>query len=91
MNQKEKVFVALQNAAKQSEETAQYLNEVVKAQNLTGVLVMTLLQMLLEKNMVTKAEIQRRFDLNKSIAISEDGDCKVSLSKLLEGIEEEKA
>lgn len=88
MNQKEKVIVALQNAARQSEETAQYLNEVVKAQNLTGVLVMTLLQMLMEKNMVTKNEIQRRFELNKSIALSDDGDCKIPLTKLLEGIEE---
>jgi len=75
---------ALQKAAERSEETEKYLSEVVKAQNISGVLVMTLLQTLVEKGVVTKEEVDRRFELNKTIALSEDGDCKIALSKLLE-------
>ena len=75
---------ALQKAAERSEETEKYLTEVVKAQNTAGVLVMTLLQTLVEKKIVSKEEVDRRFELNKSIALSEEGDCKIPLSKLLE-------
>lgn len=84
MGQTERVLNALQKAAERSEETEKYLSEVVKAQNVSGVLVMTLLQTLVEKGVVTKEEVDRRFELNKTIALSEDGDCKIALSKLLE-------
>jgi hypothetical protein len=90
MNKSEKVLVALQNAAKQSDAIAETMEEVVKAQNITGVMAMTTLQLMLEKGMVTREEIDRRFDLNKAIVLTEDGGCKVALSKLLDGIGEVK-
>lgn len=87
MNKHEKMLVALEKAAKQSEEVAAYVEEVVKAQNLTGVLVMTLLQTMIEKGLVTKEEVDKRFELNKSIALTEKGDCRMGLRKLLDGVE----
>jgi predicted transcriptional regulator len=84
---KDKIVNALQKAAKESEELADYVGEVVKAQNMTGVLVTTLLQVMIEKGMVTKEEVDRRFELNKSIALSDNGDCNMPLSKLLDSAE----
>lgn len=84
MDRTTQILNALQKAAERSEESEKYLAEVVKAQNTAGVLVMTLLQTMIEKGIVTKDEVDRRFELNKTIALSEEGDCKIPLSKLIE-------
>jgi hypothetical protein len=65
-------------------EVFEYVNEVVQAQNRGGVLVMTCLQLLIEKGMLSRDEVQQRFEANMQLALDEDGGCKIPLRSLLE-------
>lgn len=64
-------------------EVHSHLNEVALAQNQSGVLMMTLLQMLIEKDFLTKEEVETRFEENKKLVLDEDGGCVKALSSLL--------
>lgn len=70
------------------QEVHTHLNEVTTAQNRGGVLIMTLLQLLLEKEIVSKEELAERFEQNQKAVLDEDGGCKIPLSSLLDkGVE----
>ena len=70
-------------------EMAGAMDAIIIAQNKMGVLVMTLLQMLIKKGLVTEQEIELMVAANEQVALDDEGGCKVSLMSLLEGIKEE--
>jgi len=62
----------------------EYLNEVVLAQNKSGVVMMTLFEMLIEKGVLDKDEIEARVAQNEKLALDEDGNCIIALTSLLD-------
>ena len=81
---KNRMIKILEDVAKQNQETSAYLSDVVLAQNKSGVLVMTLLQMLIEKGILTKEEVEQREAENCQLVLDDDGGCVESLGTLLE-------
>lgn len=78
-----KLRQAMERVVAQNLETQDFLNEVVIAQNKGGVLTMTLLQMLIEEGLLKKEEVEKRVNANELLVLSPEGDCKISLSTLL--------
>ena len=74
----------IKNIAHNEQEIREYLNDVTLAQNQSGVLVMTLLQMLIDEGVFTKEAIEERFDKNKELVLDGDGGCCAPLSTLLQ-------
>ena len=74
----------LKDVAENNQEMREYVGEVVQAQNLSGVVVMTIFQMLIEKGVLDKAEIEARVEQNLKLALDEDGGCKIPLTSLLD-------
>lgn len=74
----------LKRIADRDAEVHEYLSEVVKAQNLSGIVMMTLFQMLAERGVLDKEEIEARVEQNKKLALDEDGNCVIPLMSLLE-------
>ena len=72
------------NVGVKPSEVFEYVNEVVQAQNRGGVLTMTCLQLLIEKGMLSRDEVQQRFEANMQLALDEYGGCKIPLRSLLE-------
>ena len=72
---------------KNEREVHDHLNEITLAQNQSGVLVMTILQLLIDKGVVSREEVEKRFEQSKNIALDEDGGCQISLTSLLDGCE----
>jgi len=66
------------------DESFKYGNELALAQTQTGVLVMTLLQMLSERGVLDLEEVHKRLEANKALVMSPEGDCVAPLSSLLE-------
>ena len=79
-----KFSALLKNISQRETEMNQYLNEVVVAQNHGGVVMMTLLQMLSEKGLLNKEEIEERIEQNQKLALDEDGNCVIALTSLLD-------
>jgi len=59
------------------------LDGIILAQNKSGVLTMTLLQLLMEKGLFTLEEIETRLTHNEGLALDEDGGCQIPLSQLI--------
>jgi hypothetical protein len=74
----------LDSVAQSQQEVSEHLNEVTAAQNLSGVVVMTIFQMLIEKGVLDKEEIEARVEQNKQLALDEDGGCIIPLTSLLD-------
>lgn len=74
----------MERVAKNNEEVSEYLGEVVQAQNMSGIVVMTLFQMLIEKGVMTKEEIEARVEKNRGVALDAEGGCQIPLTSLLD-------
>lgn len=69
---------------KQIDESVKYGNDLAIAQTKSGVLVMTLLQLLSEKGILSLDEVHKRMEANEALVISPEGDCVAPLSSILE-------
>jgi len=78
----------IEAVTKNEQDVHEHLNEVTLAQNQSGVLVMSILQLLIEKGLVSREEVEDRFEKSKELALDEDGGCKISLTSLLDGSSE---
>ena len=74
----------IKDIAAREREVHEYLNEVVVAQNRSGVVLMTLFQMLIEKGLLDREEIEKRFEQNQQLALDGDGNCVIELRSLLD-------
>lgn len=79
----------IETVTKNEQDVHEHLNEVTMAQNQSGVLVMSVLQLLIEKGLVSREEVEQRFEQSKELALDETGGCKIPLSSLLDGAEGE--
>lgn len=79
-----KLANSFEGLAKQQSSTEEYMLEIASAQNKLGVLAMTLLQMLAEKDLLDADEVLQRLEKNSEDVLSKDGDCAKPLSSLLE-------
>jgi len=77
-------FSKLIEAVSQNErEVHEHLNEIALAQNQSGVLLMSILQLLIDKGVLSREEVEQNFEKAKELTLDEDGGCKVPLSSLL--------
>ena len=83
----DRLVKTLGNVKSSLEDIRTDIDAVILAQNEGGVLVMTLIQLLSEKGLLSSEDIEERFDFNKASVLNEEGECEVPLSTLLtEGV-----
>jgi len=75
---------ALQKIAENQMILQNSMQEIILAQNKSGVLVMTLLQILIEKGIMTREEVESRVFANEEVALDKEGGCSIPLSTLLD-------
>ena len=59
------------------------MDAIIIAQNKMGVLVMTLLQTMIKKGLITETEVEMAVAANEQLALDDEGGCKISLTSLL--------
>jgi hypothetical protein len=73
----------IETISKNEREVHEHLNEIALAQNQSGVLLMSILQLLIDKGVFNREEVEKNFDKAKELTLDESGGCKVPLSTLL--------
>ena len=88
MTKIEEVRKALKATQIRLAETEEYVSQMVLAQSKTAVLVMTLLQMMLEKNLFERSEVEKRLQANESLVMDEEGNCIAPMTSIIYGDDE---
>lgn len=83
-NQMNKIKKSIETCAGNINSMASAIEDVILAQNNLGVVSMTLMQVMIERGLITEDSIQERITANEKLVMDANGNCVKPLSTILD-------